>query len=478
MKRAAIYTRISDDKTGEEQGVIRQREDCEQCVSRRDWQLIGRYEDNDRSAKHANNRPDFNRLLKDITSGRIEVVVAWTWDRLTRNRKETVQLIEACQEHNVLISLVRGSDIDCSTAAGRLVADVLASVARNEIDQKSERQVRAYRQAAEQGKPHFVARPYGYTRQGELIEEEAAVLRQMAEKYLNGASLWDLRRWTEDEGIKSATGTWWTNRVIKAHLVSKRNAGIRVYKGDEFPGNWAPVWDLDMHERLVAENKRRNSYVNKGPHSNRRRYLLTGLLYCGRCDGPMNGHRRADRAGLPMRDKYNCSALERGGYCKGQLRVAETLEHCVREAVFARLDSPDLVKRLAQREAHADKIDPLRNKQQAINARMETLLDDYTDGTLTKSEYVRAKKRLSEQLQGITAELEHLYSSQQAATLLSAPEHVRAIWERETLGWRTKLLHLLIEKVTVLPTRSRKSYFIDEKHFKFDPESLVISWKA
>lgn len=473
----ANYTRISDDKAGDALGVERQDEDGNDTIVRRGWLKFDDYRDNDRSAKAAGTRPEFTRMLGDIRAGRIQVVVAWSWDRLTRNRRETVELIEACQEHKVLIALVKGSDIDCSTAAGRLVADVLASVARNELDVKSERQVRAYRQQAEAGKPHFVARPYGYTRAGELVPEEAAVLKEMADRYLRGWGIGEIRRWANDNGIPSATGGTWTNRVIRDHLLSKRNAGIRIYKGEEFPGAWTPVFDAETHERLVAENKSRPTYVNNGPHTNRRRYLLTGLLYCGRCGQKMTGHRRADHAGKPKRDKYNCPGLERGIGCSGQVRVAETLDHFIKEATLYRLDSPELAKLLIERESKAADIKPLQERRSLLKARLETLLDDFTDGTITKPEYQRAKRRVLSDLEGVESALGGLYSSQQAAAVLSADTSLRAAWDSQSVSWRRNLLGLVIEKVTVNPSTKRSLYMIDGKRFKFSPADIDIEWR-
>jgi site-specific DNA recombinase len=476
--QAGNYTRISDDKAGDSLGVERQDEDGTDLIDRRGWLKFDDYQDNDKSAKAAGTRPEFTRMLGDIRGGRLQVVVAWSWDRLTRNRRETVELIEACQEHKVLIALVKGSDIDCSTAAGRLVADVLASVARNELDVKSERQVRAYRQQAEAGKPHFVARPYGYTRSGELIEAEAAVLREFADRYLRGWGIGEICRWANDAGIPSATAGTWTNRVIRDHLLSRRNVGIRVYKGEEFPGTWTPVFDMDTHERLIAENKRRPEYVNNGPHSNRRRYLLTGLLYCGRCDQKMTGHRRADHAGKPKRDKYNCQGLERGIGCKGQVRVAETLDHFIREAVLYRLDSPQMAKLLTERESKAEQIEPLQARRAVLKAKLDSLLDDYTDETLTKLEYQRAKRRVMGDLEAVEADLSGLYSSQQAAAVLSADRTLREAWESQSLSWRRNLIGLVVERITVHPSTKRTSYVIDGRRFKFDPSDVDIAWRV
>jgi len=475
-RTAVICLRISDDKNGDELGIERQREDCRKLTRQRELSVLYEATDNDLSAKEAGKRPEFNRMLRDVTAGRVNVIVAWTWERLTRNRRETVDLIEACQANNVLIVLVKGIDIDCSTAAGRLVADILAGMARNEIDLKSERQSRAHRQAAEAGKPVYIARPYGYLRDGTIVEGEALVLKDVAQKFLTGWSLNEVRDHLNDNGIPSATGKTWSRRVIKDHLLAPRNAGIRVYKGEHYNGTWTPIFDPQTHELLVAEYKRRGS--NGGGRRQPRRYLLSGLLQCGLCGRPMAGHRHADRQGKPVRDKYACFKNETGQGCGSLMRVAETLDHFVREAVFYRLDSPELMQMIQDNEARASEIQPLRQKVSVLEARLEQLLDDYTDDTLSKSEYKRAKQRVSDELRATETKLATLYSSQQAAAVLGAGGTLRAAWETESAGWRRKLLELLIEKIIVHRSYARTAYYIDDKAYRFDPSAIEIIWKC
>src|SRR5205823_5844871 len=127
------------------------------------WTLADTLVDNDTSAAGKVARPGFETLLSGLNAGRWDAVVAWNIDRLTRNRRDTLRLIEMGQRCNTVIAVVRGSDYDLSTPAGRMTADILASVARNEIEVKSDRQRRARQQAAASGQPvQFCHRPFGY----------------------------------------------------------------------------------------------------------------------------------------------------------------------------------------------------------------------------------------------------------------------------------------------------------------------------
>lgn len=133
MTTAALYLRISRDLTGEQLGVDRQREAAEAYAKSNGYTVVDVFTDNDISAAGGKRRPGFEALLDALTTGHVSVVIAWNWDRLTRNRPDTVRLIETGQQAKAKIALVRGSDLDMSTPSGRMTAGILAEVAQNEI---------------------------------------------------------------------------------------------------------------------------------------------------------------------------------------------------------------------------------------------------------------------------------------------------------------------------------------------------------
>jgi len=83
--RAAIYLRISQDRTGEELGVERQRQDCEGVAARRGWDVQRVYVDNDTSAKGDKRRPAWEEMMTDVEAGRLDVIIGWTIDRTLRS---------------------------------------------------------------------------------------------------------------------------------------------------------------------------------------------------------------------------------------------------------------------------------------------------------------------------------------------------------------------------------------------------------
>lgn len=189
MTRAAIYLRISRDLTGQRLGVDRQREAAEKYALANGYEVAEIFTDNDISAAGGKRRPGFESLLDALTDGHVSAVIAWNWDRLTRNRPDTVRLIETCQRTKAKVALVRGSDLDMSTPSGRMTAGILAEVAQNEIETKGERQSLAQRQRASMGRAPKGMRPLGYSVNGEVLDDEAEAVRRIYASFNAGASL-------------------------------------------------------------------------------------------------------------------------------------------------------------------------------------------------------------------------------------------------------------------------------------------------
>src|SRR5271166_1582581 len=100
--RAAIYLRISNDKTGEELGVSRQREDALGVCARNGWEPVV-YQDNDRSAsRYAKKpRPQYEQMITDIEAGKIRAVIVYKADRLHRKPAEGEAFIDLAERRGV-----------------------------------------------------------------------------------------------------------------------------------------------------------------------------------------------------------------------------------------------------------------------------------------------------------------------------------------------------------------------------------------
>lgn len=443
--KASVYLRISSDRSGERAGVDRQREDCVRRVAERGWELVRVHEDNDLSAHSGRRRPGFEALLADIETGQANVVVAWALDRLQRNRRDELRLWEACQEHNVILSLVNGADLDFSTAAGRFVADGLSSAARLEVELKSDRQKRAALQRAKAGKRNGGRRPFGYNDDGVTVREsEARYVRAMYDRHLSGVPLGSIATWLNDEGVPTTQArygkrkgepTRWTHATVRSVLMNARNAGLRSHKGEIMGTAEWPALVSEETYRAVLDilEGRRHGIVRASQN------LLTGIAVCGVCGATAHagGNTRAGVRG------YRCSSTN-----AHFSRMADPIDEAVGQYVVARLSRDDARDLLTDSSRVPDPQD-LRTEASSLRARLEGVAVEFADGALTAAQL----RAITERLRGRLDDVEHQLADQGRVDVLGplvdAPDMQEA-WQSLTIGQRRAVVDMLLT-VTIHP---------------------------
>jgi site-specific DNA recombinase len=452
--RAVIYARESKGAAASRE---RQREDCERLCAQRGWKIVDSLGDDDKSAAGKRDRPDFDRLLKGVEAGEIEAIVAWSWDRLERNRRDTLRLIETCQPRGVNIALVRGSDIDMGTPAGRLSADILAGVARHEIDQKADRQARAGRQAAESGRPPK-RRAFGYQADGMTIDpvEGPAVLDAFT-RFVAGGSIAGITRSLNNAGHRTVSGKPWSNPAVRTLLRNGRYAAIRIYKRDEEAarGTWPAIVSEETWRAAVALL---NDPDRRTAPSTARRWLGAAFYLCARCGSDMAvGYRQY---GNYHRRVYRCRAH------LGHLsRVADPIDEFVSAVVVARLRQPDVVELLSHQSPETA---GLHDQARGLRARLDTVAADYADGLLTARQLSQATERLERRLAEVNRRLASAGRAGALASLIETPDP-GAAWLALDVAARQAVARELIT-ITVLPApQGRKP---------FNPRSVQLEWKT
>jgi site-specific DNA recombinase len=298
---AAIYTRMSLDRTGEEDGVQRQLKECRELAESMGLNVLHELSDNDISATTGKRRPGFEELLTLAAADQVDTVVVWHTDRLYRKLKDLIRVIDS----KVNIVTVRAGTLDLSTPAGRMVAQVLGAVASNEGEQRTDRQHSAYRQQRENGHWHFSRRPFGYTRQKgielipDIVPHEASVLRELWRRYYEGnESRYALVKDLNERGIKTAGGAkpWvldggkeWTITQLRQVLSNPRYAGLMP---DGSKGNWTPIIEPEEFHKYVTASASRKALVTT--FSREATSLMSGLIQCGVCGGKVYRRVRSD----------------------------------------------------------------------------------------------------------------------------------------------------------------------------------------
>jgi DNA invertase Pin-like site-specific DNA recombinase len=270
--RAVIYLRQSLDQhlgdADEGLAVARQLDACRALAEQRGWTVVEVVTDNSVSATNGH-RPGFARVMALVDQRAVDIVITWAVDRLVRRLADLENVISRCEAADVRLATVSG-DIDLSTDSGRLVARILASVARGEVERKSARQRAANRQRAERGVPPARAhRPFGYsdTTRATLVPAEAVAVADACRQLPRGRVAAQHRQAVERQRAGDAAG-----RVALVHDGAARDLAQPADRGDErVRRQGRGRWWLARAGRRADLARGRRAARRPGPAQRRRR---------------------------------------------------------------------------------------------------------------------------------------------------------------------------------------------------------------
>ena len=446
--RAAIYARISNDAEGTGAGVARQLEDCQHLATTLGWGIGGEYVDNDLSAYTAKRRPEYQRMLEDLADGLLDGVIVYHIDRLTRRPIELEQFLGVVDTAKVRhVKFVTG-DTDLNTGDGLLVARMLAAVAANESASKSRRVARKHQQNAAEGRPHRGSvRAFGYERDSVTIRpDEAHVFRTLVARFLAGESSRSLATWLTTEAVPTVTGSGWTTSTIKGMLTNARYAGLRVHRGQVVaPGQWEAIITEDEHRRILAKYAEKKSTGRRAPQ----RYLLTGLLRCGKCENRLYSSARTTNGKSTRR--YVCLSGPDHGGC-GRLTVtADPLERFIADAVLYRLDTTELADTLAGRNSTDARTQGLTLVLDQDQALLDELSLAYANREITMREWMTARKPIEQRAETTKRQLGQITRTGALTGLVGNGADLSRSWNTLTLSRQHAIVSALLDHAIIKP---------------------------
>lgn len=446
---AAIYLRISLDQTGEGLAIERQRQECHRIVTERGWRVTKEYVDQSITASDARKRrPQYDALVRDFEAGLYDALVCYDLDRLTRQPRQLEDWIDAAEGRGLAIVTANG-EADLTTDAGRLFARIKAAVARAEVERKSARQTAAARQRAALGRPPLGVRLTGYLPTGEVVEEEAVLVRRIFALFHGGESLRGITQTLAAEGASTRNGRPWNPSTIRGILSNPRYAGRAVYRGAETGelGHWKPLVSEDVFRVVNARlaDPRRKTVR----HGTDRKHLGSGIYTCGVCDGPIRAW---------SGERYRC----RDG-CVNRSMVP--VDSFVLAVIAERLRRPDMANLLAA---------PPEDATSAMEAvtiaqhRLDAIAADYDGGLIDGTRFAVATAKAKAELKTVEDRLAQLAPNEALAAVLSAPDPAAAFLDASLMAQRA-----VIGTLTTVHLDRGTRYTRT-----FDPTTVRIGWRT
>jgi site-specific DNA recombinase len=482
LVRCAVYTRKSTEEGLEQEfnSLDAQRESAEAFIKSQageGWTCLpDRYDDGGFTGGNTD-RPALRALMADIEAGKVDCVVVYKVDRLSRSLLDFAGMMQTFDRHRIAFVSVT-QQFNTATSMGRLVLNVLLSFAQFEREIISERtrdKIAATRRKGKWAGGHpllgYDVDPKGF----KLLvnEDEASRVRAIFGLYLEHESLlpvvqeleqrgWLNKRWQTRKGHHRG-GLPFTRTSLYRLLTNVAYTGKVRYKDEVHDGEHAAVVDAGVFGRVQAM-LRRNGSTGGAPVRNRFGALLKGMLRCVACDSAMTPT-HTTRKGTKRYRYYVCCNAQKVGWekCPSKSIPAAQIEQFVVEQIRCIGNDPALLREVlaqarSQDEARTAGLEAeQRGLQKDLTAwhgevrRLSGQLRPGEDNGPIVARLAELQERIGtvemrvmkvrEQIQAVHRQL---LDEEEAATALSVFEPV---WEALTPGEQGRVVGLLVERV-------------------------------
>jgi len=308
MINVAIYTRVSTAEQAKDgYSIGEQIERLTKYCEAMKWRVYRVFTDPGYSGADTN-RPALTDMISEVKKGKIDKIVVYKLDRLSRSQLDTLYLIEKVFLANNTDFVSISENFDTSTPFGRAMIGILAVFAQLEREQIKERMSMGAEARAKEGKWRGGIIPYGYDYKNGMLtvnEFEAMIIREMYHDFVSGKPMHQLE---SDLNAKGYTlhGKVFSACNIRYILSNKLYSGMIRFKGEWLPGTHEPIIDdqtLEKSLKLIESNRQRRAEMGYTATKSHTTYL-GGLLFCGQCGGKYG--KRAVSTGSARHNTYVC----------------------------------------------------------------------------------------------------------------------------------------------------------------------------
>ena len=479
VKRCAIYTRKSTTMGLEQEfnTLDAQREACEAYIRSQasaGWRTLeDRYDDGGFTGANID-RPAFQRLLCDVEAGRVDAVVVYKLDRVSRSLLDFATVMNRLNRAGVgFVSVTQ--NFSTTDAVGRMTLNLLATFAEFEREQIGERTRDKMAASRRRGKwtGGFVPLGYRVVDKKLVIDDlEAELVREVFGLYLRHRSALVVAQMLAKRGFTmrrqvSTSGRVrqerpWTKADVLGVLKNSLYAGLMRYRDELHEGEHKAIVDRQTFEAGRALLARADG--GKGPRRRNPGYLLSGILFCARCGSALTAA-SSNKRGREYR-YYRCVKRDKQGraacapkpmsgpaiedYVAQRLREAIVESNLASSAISvaarvesrrrdALIESERISSEIATLSGHAkDSVDTIGVASSAAKRRRDRLLDDAC----------ARLKGLERQLAETERELAALEAAKaEAGWIAGCLRDFDALWDVFTPDNRGRLLRAVVERV-------------------------------
>ena len=480
---AAVYIRVStEDQAREGFSLGEQKEKLLQLCAFKGYEVFKVYEDAGISAKDMEHRPAFQEMLQDMRDGKINYIVAYKLDRVTRSVRDLEELISQLEKYNCYLVCDR-DDVNTSTANGRFFVRMLTVLSQLEIEIVSERTKFGLNGAIKSSHLPGPA-PLGYKKDGnkKTIVDEATktVIERIFKMYLEGKSFQQISNIFNEEHLLNPKK--WKDTTIQKIIDNKIYIGdYEQYKRIAKKENKEPVIYMNVVEPIISramwEECQRQKEVNQRTYTRDRVYLFFQKIKCPTCGRIMKCKGSGGKKKKYM--YYNCE--------KCHLNYREDkIEECLMQFIYDLVEYDMAVKKyflpiLADHKpTKTDDIDKeikqlIKQKERIKKAYMSGIveMEDFSEDYKLieeKLEILEQKKSELLNLDNITFTPQQLMADRdiERETMIrldTLNDVVKTNWESKTKDEKQEFISKFIESVILIKDKNNQLY-IEKINFR------------
>lgn len=459
---AGLYPRVStDDQVREGFSLDEQEKEMKKLCMYKNYQIYKVYREEGVSAKNMN-RPKFQEMMQDLKDGKINRIIVYKLDRLTRSIQDLEVICKLIEKYHCSLDSV-SEEINTDTAMGVFFIRMTTILAQLEIERTSERTKFGLKGAAKNG--HFCGKaPIGYRKiNKELVIDdlESEVVKEIFDDYINGLSVCTI---TKKLNNKNALNRNWRTTTIDRMLSNY------IYCGDYLYGkrakNMKPIHlenicpaIIDKETfKMVQTQKERNlkNYTRK--HT----YVYMQKIVCSKCNKIMGGSSSTSK-NKPTQIYYKCNC------CNTRInekKIEKPLMLFLNDMLDYYLLIDNNFKSFFNEDLNIE-IDKYNKMLDKCNKKLKKIKEAYLDDLIDKDEFITEEKAIKSQINDLELKLNHLnnannnennkkdlnlyYNLLQLEKMKYKSYYVRknGLWNKLTKEQKSKLIMKYIDSIKI-----------------------------
>ena len=343
MKKAVIYARYSSHSQRDE-SIDAQLRECHEYADKNDYIVLEEYCDRALTGK-TDNRAAFQKMIRDAKNNKFNYVLVYKLDRFARNRYDSAMYKNMLKKHDIRVVSIKENISD--SPEGIILESVLEGMAEYYSANLSQNIKRGMVENALQCKFNGSGRPLGYNitpdKHFEIDPVGAKVVKEIFEMYASGKQSSEIITYCNNKGYKTAQNKPFNKNSIGRIVSNEKYIGTYRH-GDIVIENGIPaIIDKDLFEKVQKVVKK--NYTSRARAKADVEYLLSGKLFCGKCNDKMTGISGTGKSG--KKHYYYICNSQKNHSCDKTSERKEWLEDIVVKTTVKQVLTDDNIEKIA-----------------------------------------------------------------------------------------------------------------------------------